>query len=170
VSIYLISGLFALGGVALTGLLSEIRAVRDSRTRESADLASLKRQTYSKALNQVELVASKVARWAEATDEERAERTRAFWDDLVAAYQIKNEIRLMGRTQEPADAMNYVLSIYRAAVENDIRKLPKPREEVADMVSSFRTDLGLSPSWPSRHSETTREPTATSETAVDRSA
>jgi hypothetical protein len=41
--------------------------------------------------------------------------------------------------------MHRVLSIYRAAVENDERELPKPREEKKDMVSSFRTDLGLAP-------------------------
>ena len=75
---------------------------RDSRTRENADLSALKRQTYSKALNQVELVASKVAILARATGEERAEFAGAFWDELVVAYQIKNEIRLMARTQEPA--------------------------------------------------------------------
>jgi hypothetical protein len=144
VSVYLISGLFALGGVALTALFSEMRAFREGRARENADLASLKRQTYSKAIYQVELVASKVARWAGADDDQRSERSHAFWDELTVAYQITNEIRIMARTQEPADAMKRVLSIYRAAVENDTRKLPKPREQSEDMVSSFRTDLGLS--------------------------
>lgn len=144
-SVYLVSGLFALGGVALAGLFAEIRASRDSRNRENSELVSLKRETYSKAIHQVELVASKVARWAGANDEERSERSHAFWDELVLAYQITNEIRIMGRTQEPADAMKRVLTIYRAAVENDERKLPKPRKHVNDMVSSFRLDLGLSP-------------------------
>lgn len=144
-SIYLISGLFALGGVALTGLFAEIRAARESSARESSELTSLKRETYAKAIYQVELVASKVARWAGANDEERAERSHAFWDELTLAYQITNEIRIMARTQEPADAIKRVLAIYRAAVENDERKLPKPREQVHDMVSWFRKDLGLSP-------------------------
>ena len=144
-SIYLFSGLFALGGVALTGLIAEIRAIREARYRESSDLVSLKRETYSKAINQVELVASKVALWAGASDEERTERSHAFWDELVLAYQIQNQIKIMARSQEPAEAMNHVLSTYRAAVENDERKLPKPREELRDMVSSFRTDLGLAP-------------------------
>jgi hypothetical protein len=105
----------------------------------------LKRETYSKAIDQVELVASKVARWAGANDEERTERSHAFWDELVLAYQIQNQIKLTARTQEPAEAMHDVLSIYRAAVENDVRKLPKPREELREMVRSFRTDLGLAP-------------------------
>jgi hypothetical protein len=145
VSVYLFSGLFALGGVALAGLFAEIRAIRDSRDRENSELVSLKRETYSKAIHQVELVASKVARWTGANDEERSERSHAFWDELVLAYQITNEIRIMARTQEPADAMKRVLTIYRAAVENNERELPKPREQVNDMVSSFRMDLGLSP-------------------------
>ena len=144
-SVYLISGLFALGGVALTGLLGEFRAIREARARENSDLTSLKRETYSKAINQVELIASKVAQWVEASDEERAERSHSFWDELVLAYQIENQIKITARTQEPAESMHHVLSIYRAAVENDERKLPKPREEKKDMVSSFRTDLGLAP-------------------------
>jgi hypothetical protein len=144
-SIYLLSGLFALGGVALTGLIAELRAIREARYRENSDLVSLKRETYSKAINQVELVASKVARWVGANDEERTERSHAFWDELVLAYQIQNQIKIIARTQEPAEAMNHVLSMYRAAVENDERKLPKPREELRDMVSSFRADLGLAP-------------------------
>jgi hypothetical protein len=41
--------------------------------------------------------------------------------------------------------MTRVLTIYRAAVEKDERKLPKPRDQVRDMVSEFRKDLGLSP-------------------------
>jgi hypothetical protein len=143
VSVYLVSGLFALGGVALAGLFAEIRAARDSRIRENSELTSLKRETYSKAIHQVELVASKVARWAGANDDERAERSHAFWDELVLAYQITNEIRIIARTQEPANAMRRVLTIYRAAVENDERKLPKPGEQVDEMVSWFRKDLGL---------------------------
>jgi hypothetical protein len=144
-SVYLVSGLFALGGVALAALFAEIRAARESRARENSELTSLKRQTYSKALYQVELIASKVAQWAGANDEERAERSQAFWDELTVAYQITNEIRIMARTQEPADAMKRVLTIYRAAVENDERKVPKPRDQRSEMVSSFRMDLGLLP-------------------------
>jgi hypothetical protein len=145
VTVYLVSGLFALGGVALTGLLSEFHGIREARYRENSDLASLKRGTYSKAIDQVELVASKVAQWVGANDEERAERSRAFWDELVLAYQIENQIKIVARTQEPAEVMHQVLSIYRAAVEKDEKKLPKPREEKRDMISSFRTDLGLAP-------------------------
>lgn len=144
-SVYLISGLFALGGVALTGLLGEFRAIREARSRENSDLSSLKREAYSKAIDQVELVASKVARWAAANDEEQTERSHAFWDELVLAYQIENQIKITARTQEPAESMHHVLSIYRAAVENGERKLPKPREELREMVSSFRADLGLAP-------------------------
>ena len=39
-SVYLVSGLFALGGVALAGLFAEIRASRDSRNRENSELVS----------------------------------------------------------------------------------------------------------------------------------
>lgn len=105
----------------------------------------MKRETYSKAIDQVELIVSRVARWAGANDEERIERSHSFWDEIVLAYQIQNQIKITARTQEPAEAMNLVLSIYRSAVENDERKLPKPREELGEMVSSFRTDLGLAP-------------------------
>lgn len=100
-SVYLVSGLFALGGVALAGLFAEIRAARESRARENSELTSLKRETYSKAIHQVELVASRVARWAGANDEERAERSHAFWDELTLAYQITDEVRIIARTQEP---------------------------------------------------------------------
>ena len=99
--VYLVSGLFALGGVALAGLFAEIRAARESRARENSELTSLKRETYSKAIHQVELVASRVARWAGANDEERAERSHAFWDELTLAYQITDEVRIIARTQEP---------------------------------------------------------------------
>ena len=75
----------------------------------------------------------------------RHERSDAFWDELVLAYQLKNEIRIVARTQEPAQKMERVLSTYRKAVENGARELPKPREQVDEMVSSFRTDLGLLP-------------------------
>jgi hypothetical protein len=102
-------------------------------------------RTYSKAIHQVELVASKVARWAGADDEKRPGRSHDFWDELTLAYQITNEIRIVARTQEPADAMKRVLTIYRTAVESDVRELPKPRDEVSAMVSSFRADLGLTP-------------------------
>jgi hypothetical protein len=145
VSVYLVSGLFALGGVALAGLFAEIRAARESRARENSELTSLKREKYSKAIHQVELVASRVARWVGADDEERAEHSHAFWDELVLAYQIANEIRIIGSTQEPADAMKRVLVIYRSAIENDERRLPKPSEQISDMVSWFRKDLGLLP-------------------------
>jgi hypothetical protein len=144
-AVYLVSGLFALGGVILGGIFAEIRAARESRARENSEVASLKRQTYSRAIHQVELVASKVARWVGTSDEKRSERSHDFWDELTLAYQITNEIRLIARTQEPADAMKRVLTIYRTAVENDHRKLPKPRDQVNEMINSFRADLDLSP-------------------------
>lgn len=143
-AVYLVSGLFALGGVVLGGIFTEIRAVRESRARESSELITLKRQTYSRAIHQVELVASKVVRLAGADDGERSERSHAFWDELTLAYQITNEIRLIASTQEPADAMKRVLTMYRAAVENNTRKLPSPRDRVNEMINSFRTDLNLS--------------------------
>jgi hypothetical protein len=143
-AVYLVSGLFALGGVVIGGIFAEIRAARESRARENSELTSLKRQTYSRAIHQVELVASKVARWAGTSDEKRPERSHDFWDELTLSYQITNEIRLIARTQEPADAMKRVLTIYRAAVENDDRKLPRPRDRVNEMISSFRADLDLS--------------------------
>jgi len=144
-SVYLVSGLFALGGVALAGLFAEIRAARDGRARQTSELTSLKRQTYSKAIDQVELVSSKVARWAGADDKERDERLRDFWDELTLAYQIKSQILLTAQTSEPADTMTTVLGIYRKAVEDDERKLPKPREQVNEMIRRFRIDLGLLP-------------------------
>ena len=144
-AVYLIGGLFALSGVVLGGIFTEIHAARESRARENSELTTLKRQTYSKAIHQVELVASRVARWAEADDDELHERSHAFWDELTLAYQITNEIRLIARTQEPADAMKRVLTTYRAAVEQNKRKLPKPRDQVNEMISSFRRDLDLSP-------------------------
>jgi hypothetical protein len=145
VTVYLVSGLFALGGVGLAGLFAEIRAAREGRTKALLELASLKRQTYSKAIDQVELVASKVARLIGADDNERAERSRAFWDELTLAYQIKNQIRLIAGSGEPADAMTRVLTVYRTAIENGERTLPKPRDQVNEMIGLFRSDLDLAP-------------------------
>jgi len=102
VSVYLVSGLFALGGVGLAGLFAEIRASRDGRARENSELTSLKREKYSKGINQVELVASTVARWAGANDEQRSERKRAFWDELtIAVVGTRRRSPRPGQRQAP---------------------------------------------------------------------
>jgi hypothetical protein len=145
VVINLVSGLFALGGVAVAALFSEIRSRREDHSRQSSELVSLKRKTYANALYQVELVASNVAQWVDANDDDSAARSRAVWDSLTTAYQIVNEIHIMARTQEPAVAMKRMLTAYRTPFENGERKLPKPRDLRADMIGAFRRDLGLSP-------------------------
>ncbi|MEV6848315.1 hypothetical protein [Actinoplanes sp. NPDC051411] len=139
----LATGFFALGGVALTALLAEIRARRETRVKEHIELTALKRKTYSTAIQQVEIVASKFAQWIDCIPEEDATAERAFWDALTIAYQLSNEIRILGATQEPADAMKRMLTVYRKAMAGEIKVLPKPKELRAAMVDEFRNDLGL---------------------------
>ena len=151
--IELASGLFALGGVALTALFGEVRARREVKVREAAELTALKRKTYGAALQQVELVASKCARWVDPDTTTDASARQEFWDALVSGYQIMNEINIMSSTQSPGDAMKRVLTAYRRAVENEKRELPKPREDRQEMFDAFREDLGLrrSQSLDTRH-------------------
>ena len=139
----LASGLFALAGVALTVSLTEMRARREVRAKDSSELTALKRKAYAGALQQVELVAARFAQWTKTESGDHQEAARVFWDALTIAYQIENEIRILARTQEPADAMHRILAVYRAALEGNDRKLPKPREARAGMIQAFRVDLGL---------------------------
>jgi hypothetical protein len=138
-----VGGVFALAGVALAAVFAEVRARRESRSREAADLLALKRKIYGTAVHQVEVVASGCTQWFESTAENRPAAKRSFWDALTIAYQISNEIRLVSTTERPADAMKRMLTVYRDAVEKDSRDLPKPREIRDEMIGTFRQDLGL---------------------------
>lgn len=134
-------GLFALGGVALAGVLAEVRAVREARSRGASELASLKRDLYAEAIQRTEAVASRAARWVAAPPKDAAAR-EAVWDALAAAYDTSNRIRITAETQRPADAMNRLLRAYRDALEKDDRRLPVPTEDRAEMIRQFRGDMG----------------------------
>ena len=118
------SGFFALGGVALAGVWAEIRAGREARAQQSSELVSLKRELYTEAIVKVEAVASSVALWASAAEDELHRKVvRAA---LVAAYETSAKIRIVADSQMPADAMDQVLAAYRSALESNDQRLPKP--------------------------------------------
>jgi hypothetical protein len=137
------AGLFALGGVALTGLLSEMRAWRERRTKRDTDLHLIRRETYSKALHDVEQVASKVSRWAEAPPEAVPDLTVQFWDTMTVAYDSLNKVRLLGTDGRPAEAMAAMLQIYRHQVTSGERAVPSQGNLRHTMLAAFRRDLGL---------------------------
>lgn len=58
------SGLFALGGVALAAVFSEVRAWRENRGVRLSTLYDLRRATNATAQRQVEDLAAALARWA----------------------------------------------------------------------------------------------------------
>jgi hypothetical protein len=134
------SGLFALGGVALAGAWAEIRAGREARARQSSELFSLKRELYTEAIVRSEAVASSVAQWVSATEDDVS--GQAVWVALTSAYETVAKIRIVGETQVPADAMQKVLAEYRTALESNDRRLPKPRDLRHTMIREFRKDLG----------------------------
>jgi hypothetical protein len=137
------TGLFALGGVALTGLLTEVRAWRERRVQRDADLHLIRRETYSKALHDVEQVGSTVARWAEAPPDAVPGLTAQFWEVMSAAYDSLNKVRLLGTDHRPAEAMAAMLQIYRRQVTSGERETPTAGEARHTMVAAFRRDLGL---------------------------
>jgi hypothetical protein len=134
------SGLFALGGVALAGVWAEIRAGREARSRQSSELVSLKRELYTEAIVRTEAVASSVAQWVAAPDDDVSRQ--AVWAALTSAYETSANIRIVADTQTPADAMEGVLRVYRSALEGNDRRLPKPREGRDAMIRELRRDLG----------------------------
>src|SRR5262245_18493804 len=91
------SGLFALGGVALAGAWAEIRAGREARARQSSELFSLKRELYTEATLRVEAVASSVAQWASAAEDDVSRQ--AVWASLTSAYETSAKIRIVADTQ-----------------------------------------------------------------------
>jgi hypothetical protein len=134
------SGLFALGGVILGALFTEMHTRREAKIRHAADLQTVRRQTYSTALRHIETLSSATARWAAGrTDEE------PVWDALSVAYATENEVRLVASVGGSADAMHRVIRIYRDALETDNRTLPVPREAKQELLTAFRRDLGIDP-------------------------
>jgi hypothetical protein len=136
------AGLFALGGVALTALLGELRAWRESRIKQTAELKTLRRETFTRALHDVEAVASAVALWA-GTVPGPEESEAKFWAALSTAYQSLNEVRLIGVDQRPAEAMMDVLRIYRQQVDSGERLLPSAGGDRNAMLAAFRRDLAF---------------------------
>ncbi|MDX6293355.1 MAG: hypothetical protein QOH50_2430 [Kribbellaceae bacterium] len=136
------AGLFALGGVAMTALLGELRAWRESRIKQTAELNTLRRETFTRALHDVEAVASTVALWA-GTVPSPQESEAKFWAALSTAYRSLNEVRLLGVDQRPADAMTDVLRIYREQVESGERMLPVAGGDRTAMLVAFRRDIGF---------------------------
>lgn len=136
------AGLFALGGVALTALLGEVRGWREGRIKQTAELKTLRRETFTRALHDVEAVASTVAIWA-GTVPGTQETEAKFWAALSTAYESLNEVRLIGVDQRSAEAMMDVLRIYRTQVESGERLLPSAGGDRNAMLAAFRRDLGF---------------------------
>jgi len=140
------AGLFALGGVALTALLTELRGWREARVKKTTELSSLRRELYIRALHDVEALASVVGTWSgthPSSEETEATSSAAFWAALTTAYKSLNEVRLLGGDQRPALAMMDVLRIYRNQVESGVRELPSAGEARGKLLTALRTDLGL---------------------------
>jgi hypothetical protein len=140
------AGLFALGGVALTALLTELRGWREARIKQTTELASLRRELYIRALHDVEAVASVVGTWSgtqAGSEEIEAASSAPFWAAMTTAYKSLNEVRLLGGDQRPALALMDVLRIYRNQVESGIRELPSAGDARNKLLVALRTDLGL---------------------------
>lgn len=136
----LAAGFFALAGVALGGIVNEIRAWRDRRTADETRLFEIRRELYAKALRQIEGVASQTAQWARS---DPPNDDRPFWDALTAAYETLNEIRLVARDPNVGDFMHNALKRYRHAVEHNDRALPDAHQERVALLAAFRQDLGM---------------------------
>lgn len=132
------SGLFALAGVALAAAFGEVRAWREGRTQRSQDLYQLRRETYARALSEIEVVASATARWAR-----EGEESSGAWKALTTAYGTMNEVALIAVGKATVEKMAAVLRVYRTTLESGERNLPKPRDERRELVLAFRRDLGL---------------------------
>lgn len=135
------SGLFALGGLALGGALSELRAWREARARRHDALTDLRRRTYALAIRQLETVASRCARWLEADDKTAA--AEAFWEALTDAYAALNELRLVVVDMQTAEEYMDMLGIFRSVVEKGGTELPNTRTARGRLVQLFRQDLGV---------------------------
>jgi hypothetical protein len=138
-----VSGAFALGGVALAGLMAEIRSWREGRIRRRSEIMTLRRETYASALRRIEGVASSVAIWSACEPDGVPAATRAVWEALTSAYEVLSEVRLIAGHGEVAEAMQRVLHEYRAALQSGERTLPAPTELRAAVVREFRGDLGI---------------------------
>jgi hypothetical protein len=140
------AGLFALGGVALTALLGELRGWRENRIRHTTELATLRRETYIRALHDVEAVASTIGVWSgtmPGSEEAETVSSAPFWAALTTAYKSLNEVRLLGGDQAPALAMMDVLRIYRYQVESGVREVPSAGAQRDALLQAFRRDLAL---------------------------
>lgn len=138
------SGIFALGGVALAGLVAEVRARRDAWTKRTEAATTLKRHTYSEALGQIEVVASRCARWLEASEASaRLDAATSFWDALLEAYRILGDVRLICNDQRIPEVMNGLLRIYRDVIEKAGTQFPKQRDQRRRLIELFRKDLGV---------------------------
>lgn len=135
------SGLFALGGVLLAGLLAEMKSRREWRSKNTDNLIELRRALYARALREIESAGSRCTRWIEAED--KSDAAEKFWDAMTEAYQTLNEVRLVNHTTEIVPQMDRILHIYQSFVEEGVPG-PEPsiRSEVVTLVKLFRRDLG----------------------------
>lgn len=90
------SGVFALAGVTVAAVFSELRAWRETRTARGEALLQLRRETYARALRQLETLASKSAQWVEAPEAVSREPASKLpvWEAMTVVYETMNEVRL----------------------------------------------------------------------------
>jgi hypothetical protein len=135
------SGVFALGGVALGGVLAEFRAWKDASDKRAQDLLLVRRETYARALRQIETLASTFTQWVEGPD---PKTTRPVWDAMTAAYETFNETRLIVEHLEDTEiAFNSVLRVYRNPLERGDRQVVSAGDERKALVELFREDLAM---------------------------
>lgn len=141
------AGFFALGGVALTALLGELRGWRETRVKQTTELTTLRRETYIRALHDVEAVSASIGLWSGTVpgpEEVETVSAAPFFAALTKAYESLNEVRLLGGDQRPALAMMDVLRTFRNQVESGKREVPSAGVQRNAMLVAFRNDLGLS--------------------------
>lgn len=140
------AGLFALGGVALTALLTELRGWREHRVKQTTELTTLRRETYIRALHSVEAVSATIGLWSgtmPGPEDVETVSAAPFYSALSRAYESLNEVRLLGGDQRPALAMMDVLRIFRNQIESGQREVPSAGAQRNAMLVAFRKDLGL---------------------------
>lgn len=145
-SVELAAGLFALGGVALGGILNELRAWRDTRARRAADLFQLRRETYARAMRDLESVSNRLGRWIDAPSQSW-EVEKPVWDALEVANATLDEVRLISNHPDLSRVMAEVLETFRRAVAEREGAFPNVSEHRRTLVCSF-DETWVSPNVP----------------------
>lgn len=133
------AGAFALAGVLLGGLLAELRAWREARSKRESDLLVVRRETYLRALVALETVASRYNQWVA-----QGKPQDEVWNAIAAAYVVLNEARLI---TSQLDALNLafedLIRVYRNQIEANDRVRVSAKEQRDHLVEVLRRDISV---------------------------